>query len=793
MAKTTNKKTNHLLAVDHAVSLLIPPSLILLLAITIIDLFFGFKSPSASIIINIFDIYIILLFTIDLYFRYQEEKIIHKSTIKTIQSWSKKYVLDIIATIPFNLIFLGVNGLTLTQGLRAIRILRSFARSARFVRILRFITRAPRFLKLKHQTKKNLKKHKPQKASPHQKELKKTLSFKVILLITINSIMGTGIYFLTAAGAKHAGPASLISWAILAVVSLYIAMCFSELTAMFPKAGGVYEFAKQAYGRFSSFSIGWMTAIAGNVTIAMLLLGALQYLIPNHSHLNIPVSVALILAFNFVAYRGMQTSVFVLVTFALITLATVTALIIPGLFNLDPANFTPFFVFPSLSIIITIFFIAETFFGWESAVFLAAETKNPEKVMPKALIWGTAIIAVLALLLALVGMGVVPWQEFGQTSAPLASLGGALFGDTGQIIFTILVFTSIIGAVACWVVTSPRLLMSVAEDKLFFVQFAKIHPKHKSPYVSIAFQVISLIILVIIGSGNYETLLHMLVPIILIIYSAVLLAVTILRFKKPLLKRPYKAPFGKIGPILTVIFMLFLLFMFTQNTHHALEILKISAGLIVFGIPAYFFIELFYEEEYVSLRRGFQARFLHYFHKIPKPLPAYKKIIKFTGPYNQRTIIVDSNSPMGVISHLIHNKGLLYKKHHIFCSSIEERIYLNHIINKQKRPHKVDIHKIKIGKIPTVVKKANVFISHNDLGHVKNISAYLRKVKQILPSGAKYCFYVTHHFLDVAPNSNILTKKEEILDLFKAEGLKKATYKSSHYGLKEDIFIYGVK
>ena len=166
MAKTTNKKTNHLLAVDHAVSLLIPPSLILLLAITIIDLFFGFKSPSASIIINIFDIYIILLFTIDLYFRYQEEKIIHKSTIKTIQSWSKKYVLDIIATIPFNLIFLGVNGLTLTQGLRAIRILRSFARSARFVRILRFITRAPRFLKLKHQTKKNLKKHKAQKASP---------------------------------------------------------------------------------------------------------------------------------------------------------------------------------------------------------------------------------------------------------------------------------------------------------------------------------------------------------------------------------------------------------------------------------------------------------------------------------------------------------------------------------------------------------------------------------------------------------------------------------------------------
>ena len=92
--------------------------------------------------------------------------------------------------------------------------------------------------------------------------------------------MGTGIWFLTSAGAKHAGPASLISWGILSLISVYIAMCFAELTAMFPKAGGVYEFAKQAYGRFWSFVIGWTTSIAGSVTIAMLLLGALQYLIP---------------------------------------------------------------------------------------------------------------------------------------------------------------------------------------------------------------------------------------------------------------------------------------------------------------------------------------------------------------------------------------------------------------------------------------------------------------------------------------------------------------------------------
>ena len=373
---------------------------------------------------------------------------------------------------------------------------------------------------------------------------------------------------------------------------------------MFPKAGGVYEFAKQAYGRFWSFAVGWMTAIGGNVTIAMLLLGALQYAIPAYPQYYIPIAVALILLFNYIAYKGMQTSVMVLVGFAMVTLGTMAALIFPGITQIDVANYTPFFVFPSFSILLTIFFIAETFFGWESAVFLSAETKNPKKVMPKALIGGTMVIALIALLLSFVSMGVVPWAEFGDSVAPLADLGGAIFGPVGSIIFTMLVFTSIIGAVACWVVTSPRLLMSVAEDKLFFVQFAKLHPKHKSPYVSIAFQVLTLIVLVIIGAGSYETLLHMLVPIILAIYSAVLMAVTILRVRKPNVPRPFKVPFGTVGPVFTVLFMMFLLSMFIMETHHAWEILRISIGLVMFGVPAYFFIEMFYETEYVELRRS---------------------------------------------------------------------------------------------------------------------------------------------------------------------------------------------
>ena len=272
-------------------------------------------------------------------------------------------------------------------------------------------------------------------------QLKKVLNFPAILLITINSIMGTGIFFLPAVGAGAAGPASLISWLILSFISIYIAMCFAELSSMFPKSGGIYEFCKQAYGRFFSFIIGWMTVLAGNITIAMLVVGAIQYLLPTGSVLmKIGVSLFFILTFNYIAYKGMQTSAVMLITFAIITLGTIFSLAIPGLFKFQIENFTPFFVFPASSIVITIFLIAETFFGWETATFLAEETKQGEKIMPKALIWGTIIIALICIFFVITSLGVINWQTFGQSITPLSDLGILHYGIVGGDIFTILVY-----------------------------------------------------------------------------------------------------------------------------------------------------------------------------------------------------------------------------------------------------------------------------------------------------------------------------------------------------------------
>ncbi|MBT4540251.1 amino acid permease [Candidatus Woesearchaeota archaeon] len=774
---------------DDLINILIPPSLVVLLVVTIIELFYG-VGKSMSIFIDVFDIYVIIIFAIDLYFRWQETPYFIP--------YIKKHYLDIIATIPFNLIFLGIEGLVLIRSLKGIRIIARVAKLARFarytklLRLLRFAARAPRFLRFR----KHVKKAKIRKVQPHEKQMKGVLSFRVILLITINSIMGTGIWFLTSAGAKHAGPASLVSWGVLSLISVYIAMCFAELTSMFPKAGGVYEFAKQAYGRFWSFVIGWTTSIAGSVTIAMLLLGALQYLIPfKYAFTYIPIAILLIVVFSAVAFKGMQTSTVMLVTFALITLVAVISIIIPGFVNFDPSNFSPFFVLPTMSILLAIFFIAETFFGWESAIFLAAETKNPTKIMPKALIYGTIVIAVLAFLLAFTAMGTIPWAEYAESVAPLRDLGAAHFGFIGGLIFTFLIFISVIGATAGWIVTSPRLLMSIAEDKLFFTQFAKIHPKHKSPYVSIFFQALVVSILVIVGAGSYETLLHILIPLILLVYSAVLLSVIILRFKKPDQPRPYKVIFGKIGPLFTIFFMVFLLVMFMKETHGAMELLKISMSLIIFGIPAYFAIELFYDAKYVHLRRELMAKMHHHYHKKnPASNRLFDKIILLVGPFNSKKRLVDFDCRTGVFIKRIVEKGLEYKEISAIDTSKNE---LNHFkkylkLMDSKHRKRIKVHFRKSWKLSSKVKKSDVFVSFNTLGYIENIPLFLKHLKQRLNKNAKFCFYIKNNILNVTPNALITENEKKVKKLFKDAGLK-VNYKRKKKMFKEEIFIYGSK
>jgi len=624
-------------------------------------------------------------------------------------------------------------------------------------------------------------------------ELKRVLSYPVLLLIVINSILGTGIFFLPAMGAKIAGPASIISWLVLSVISIYMAMVFGELASMFPEAGGVYEFCKNAFGRFPSFLIGWLTLVGGNITIAMLMVGAIRYLLPFQITTPIiVVSIILILAFNIVAYRGMKISATMLVVFAFITLAALASLIVPGFIHFNPENFSPFFPLGTGVVFLAIFAIAETFFGWESPTFLAGETKDGRKTVPKALVHGTIIIALISLVFVVVSIGSYGWKAFGMAEAPLSALAAFFYGSRITDAFSLLVYLAIIGSVADWVVSAPRLILSMAKDKLFLHQFAKIHPIFATPYKAIIFQAVVSSILIVIGAGSYLTLLHILVPILLILYGAVLTSVVVLRYKKPHHVRYMKAPFGRTGPILVMFFFIALLVVWLKEAPDAIGSVMLGLSLFLIGIPLYFLLEMYHDPKAIRIVNDMLANLTLAVERLTLPMGVRKEIISLLGNIKGKVVLEFGCSVGTLTLHLaeeVGKSGRVYAtdiaKHEVDIASRRlEKKGLHHVTVIHDEQHATRVHP----DVPDV----HVAVSVGMLGYVQNVKSVLRGINRRLKTGSRICFVDYDKFFEVIPNIDWLSDKKKIKRIFHDAGF---TVEVKHRrGLAwKYIFIFGTK
>ena len=627
-------------------------------------------------------------------------------------------------------------------------------------------------------------------------ELQKVLRFRTMLLITINSIMGTGIFFLPALGALYAGPASLISWFVLSFMAVYIAMCFGELVSMYPTSGGIYEFCKHAFGKFPSFLIGWSTLIAANITIAMLIIGAIQYLLPYEvTHIKIYVtgiSIVFLLIFNVVAYRGMKTSATMLIAFAFITLITLLGLTVPGLIRFDSSNLIPFFTHPPVMILLAIYFVAETFFGWESPTFLAGETKDGEKIVPKALVIGTIFIALISFIFVLSALASTSWKSFALSDTPLIWLAETHYGSIGITVFTLLVYLSIIGSVADWVVSAPRLILSMAKDKMFIPQLAAIHPKYQTPHRAIIFQTIVSILFVILGIGSYIALLHMLVPILLVLYSCVMICVVILRYKKPEQVRHFKVPFGKIGPLVLVVMFLSLIVMWMILTENAAKTLLLGGSLILLGIPIYLLLQMYYNPGALRRIDDLLVYLTLWTEPISLPRRIREEIVRLLGRVKGKTILEFGCGVGTLTMHLAKEVG---SGGRIWATNISQRESdltgrramrkgYHHVQVIQDTQHAIRVHP----KVPNIDMVASV----GSLGYMQDPKRILTEMNQRMKIGGRVCFIDYDSFFGIIPNVEWLSSEEKIQRLFRSCRFKISIIRKQGFAWKY-IFIYGVK
>jgi APA family basic amino acid/polyamine antiporter len=639
---------------------------------------------------------------------------------------------------------------------------------------------------------------KEEKKEAHEE---KKAGILTVIALTVASMIGSGLFFGASIAASYAGPASLIAWILLGIVTVYVGMCFGELVAMFPSAGGVYEFTKQSYGRFPSFIIGWITWVTGNLAGAVLLIAGIDYIVTvfpdlfpaeHTAIIKLVMGIVIVIFLNLITFRGVEASGALLGFFSAAAVAIVLAIIFRGVFEVDLGNFTPFFPYSPVFIFVAFFFIVETFFGWDGATYIAEETENPEKVIPKVLVWTCIGITVAGFVMAFVLLGVIPWEQLILSATPAADVATILFGSLGAPLVGIGVFLALTGATASIVVTSPRLLLALARDKLFVDSMADVHPRYGTPYKAIVFQTIVSILMLLIGFGQYTMMLSLEVPLALFLYIAVICCVPVLRYKLPDFPRAYKIKFGVVGPILVSLLYTSVIVVWIFEDPTALTTFLIGLSIVGIAIPIYMLLTVYHNPDVIIPIINDISMLQYWLEDFLLPRDIRKQVLAMFEGYEGKNIL-EFGSGVGTMT--MHLAELVKPGGHIYAVDLSKG-NLKILEKRSAKKGHGHVHVIhdehQVNRVHPDVPKVDMIFSFGMLSYIQDLKKVLKELHIRLPEGGQVCFIEYANLYKILPNVGWLSHPDKIREVFKENGFS-VTVQVYNGMLWDYVVIYGIK
>ncbi len=419
-----------------------------------------------------------------------------------------------------------------------------------------------------------------------------------VVALSVNSVIGSGVYLvLPVAAARLLGAASV--WAILSggFAVLLIVLCFAEASSLFDKPGGAYVYAREAFGEFVGFEVGWMTWIARVAAVASLSVffsRVFGYVWDGANHgpgqaLTVVLELAALTWLNVIGVKtGARTTVFLtfgkVLPLAILVLVGVFAISWNRVFPVpapDPGRL------PQAALLVLF-----AYAGFEATPGPAGEFRNPRRDLPFALIVQLVIVTALYTLVQLVAIGTVP--DLGVSKTPLADAGQRLMGAGGGLLLTLGAAVSVLGTNNGSILIGPRYLYVLAESGRLPSVFSRIHPRYRTPYVAILTQ--SGVVFALIATdavlhridpsafGVAEDLALISVIARLATYIGTCLSVPVLRRKLPATPRTVRLPGGAAIPIAALLVCLVLLSAVSKKVFLAGGI-ALAAGAVVYAWP----------------------------------------------------------------------------------------------------------------------------------------------------------------------------------------------------------------
>lgn len=403
-----------------------------------------------------------------------------------------------------------------------------------------------------------------------------------LVAITINGIIGAGIFGLPSNVYKLIGTYSLIAFVACALVVALIILCFAEVSSRFDDTGGPYLYAREAFQPAVAFEVGWLIWLARTTAFAAncnLLINYLSYFwLPATTPLwRASIIVLVVIALAVINLLGIRQAAIVSNAFTVGKLVPIIIFIAAGLFFLNPQAFE-FGASPttgdfSKSVLLLVY----AFTGFEMATIPAGEVRDPQRSLPRALLIAILVVAILYIMIQVVCVGTLP--GLAQSQKPLADAGSQFLGAAGGAIISAGAIISITGNLNILLLSGSRLPFAMAEQKQLPAFVGSIHRKFFTPYVSILITAGLMMFLTL--KSSFVAALTISTIARLVTYGTTCLALPVFRARGNAPAAMFRLPGGTVVAILSLLLIVWLLLNATLNEVRATAYAA-AAGLLIY-------------------------------------------------------------------------------------------------------------------------------------------------------------------------------------------------------------------
>jgi basic amino acid/polyamine antiporter, APA family len=437
-------------------------------------------------------------------------------------------------------------------------------------------------------------------------ELPRVLGANHALAIVVGTIIGSGIFLVPSEMMQAVGSSGLVylAWVVGGLLSLFGAMTYAELGSMMPYAGGEYVYLRGAYGDRIGFLYMWTWfAVAKPASIASVTSGlartlgifaAFHWLDARAIGGPLPVmwsqvfAIAMTWLITWLNYLGIKKAGDFQVVFT--ALKALLILVVVGFCFASAAgswgNFStslPHATGGLNGFMIALIATLWAYDGWNDLTMVAGEVKRPERNLPLALIGGLFVVGALFMATNAAIQYILPAAQIAGSPRPAVAALSVVAGPAGAALVAAGMALSIFVTLNGTVMSGARIPFAAARDGLFFPAFGHIHPKYKSPSVSLVIQgLLSSVLL--LALGRFQQLFELAVFAEWLFYMLTATTVFVYRRKHPEMARPYRV-WGY--PVLPAVFVISAAVVLYSSFKGNLQGSLIGSGLILLGLPLY--------------------------------------------------------------------------------------------------------------------------------------------------------------------------------------------------------------